>query len=151
MNVTTLLIAMVLMWIAVLVGLYQRIFLMPKWFENPPASFERIRKQSKPAKTFWLPLSALFMISLISALILNWQNAAVRNYIFATFACFGLTGILSGMFFVKEVIAFTKIQADSPQTPELLRRTRFWLKWTTVRDALQILAAIFVTMAYAHL
>ena len=151
MNSTILLIAMILMWIAVVVGLYQRIFLMPKWFENPPASFERIRKQSKAAKTFWLPLSALFMLSLITALILNWRYPDVRNYIFASLACFGLTGALSGIYFIKEVLAFSNMPVDSPQTPELLQRTKFWLRWTTVRDVLQILAAVFVTMAYSHL
>ena len=69
MNHTFLLIAMILMWVAVVVGLYQRIFEMPKWFANPPSSFELIRKQSKRSRTFWLPLSALLMISLIGALI----------------------------------------------------------------------------------
>ena len=131
-------------------GLYQRIFEMPKWFANPPVSFELIRKQSKAARAFWIPLSALFMISLLTALILNWQNHIVRSYIFATLACFGLTGALSGIYFVKEVIAFTKISIDAPQTPELLHRVKFWLRWTTVRDVLQILAAIFVTAAYVN-
>ena len=150
MNHTLLLIATVFMWIAVVVGLYQRIFEMPKWFANPPASFELIRKQSKRSRTFWLPLSALLIISLIGALILNWQSSDVRNHIFGALACFGLTGALSGIYFVKEVIAFTKIPLDAPQTPELLRRTKLWLRWTSTRDVLQILAALFVTIAYRH-
>jgi hypothetical protein len=150
MNHIFLLIAMLLMWIAVVVGLYQRIIEMPKWFANPPVSFELIRKQSKRSGTFWLPLSALIMISLIGALILNWQSSDVRNHIFGALACFGLTGALSGMYFVKEVIAFTRIPADASQTTELLRRTKLWLRWTGVRDVLQILAALFVTIAYRH-
>jgi len=151
MNEITLLTAVVLMWVAVIAGTYQRIFKMPKWFENPPASFERIRKQSKSAKMFWIPLSALFMSSLIISLILNWQYPAVRNYIFASMGCFGLTGALSGLYFVKEVLAFSNMPIDAPKTPELIGRTKFWLKWTTVRDILQLSAAIFATAAYTHL
>jgi hypothetical protein len=151
MNATVLLVAVVAMWIAVIVGTYQRIFKMPKWFEDPPASFERIRKQSKGAKMFWIPLSLIFIISLLVSLILNWQYAMARNYIFASLACFGLTGALSGMYFVKEVLAFSNMPVNAPKTPELLHRTRLWLKRTTVRDVLQLLAAIFVTLAYENL
>jgi len=151
MNGTILLIAVILIWIAVLVGTYQRIFEMPKWFANPPASFELIRKQSNPAKTFWIPLSILFVISACIALILNWQYAGTRVHIIGALICFGLTGLLSGVYFVKEVIAFTKIPVDAAQTPELLRRVRVWLRWTTVRDVLQLFAAVFLTIAYIHL
>lgn|SRR5437762_8329991 len=151
MNGTILLIAVILIWIAVLVGTYQRIFEMPKWFANPPASFELIRKQSKLAKTFWIPLSILFVISACIALILNWQYAGTRVHIIGALICFGLTGLLSGVYFVKEVIAFTKIPVDAAQTPELLRRVRVWLRWTTVRDVLQLFAAVFLTIAYIHL
>lgn len=54
--------------------LYQRIFEMPTRFANPPISFELIRKQSKASSAFWLPLSALFMISLIGALIFLFKH-----------------------------------------------------------------------------
>ena len=150
MEKTSLLITMVLIWIAFIVGLYQRIFQMPKWFANPPSSFELIRKQSKTARAFWLPLSALLMVSLIGALILNWQSTNSRTHLFGALACFGLTGALSGIYFVREIIAFTKIPVDAPQTPELLRRTRLWLRWTSIRDVLQLFAALFVTIAYRH-
>lgn len=151
MNYTILLIAVILIWIAVLAGTFRRIFEMPKWFANPPASFALIRKQSKKARAFWIPLSSLFMISICTALILNWQFADTRNHIIGSIICFGLTGLLSGIYFVKEVIAFTKMPANTPQTPQLLHRVKFWLRWTTIRDILQLCAAIFATIAYNHL
>jgi hypothetical protein len=151
MNEIILIVSLVTMWIAFIVGTYQRIFRMPKWFEDPPASFKRIRQQSKPARIFWIPLSALFMVSAVISLVLNWEQAAVRNYIFTSVACFGLTGALSGIYFVKEVLAFSKMPVTAPKTNDLLARTRVWLRRTTVRDALQLLAAISVTLAYTHL
>ncbi|MCW3108440.1 MAG: hypothetical protein JWQ09_2946 [Segetibacter sp.] len=150
MNTTFLLIATILTWIAVIAKLYQRFFEMSKRFENPPSSVELIRKQDKRARAFWLPLSALIVIFLIGALILNRKSVGVRIHIFGALVCFGLAGVLNGIYFVKEIIAFTKIPVDAPQTPELLRRTRLWLKWTIVRDVLQVFAALFVTIAYRH-
>jgi len=151
MNGIILLLSVIVIWIAVVAGTYQRIFRMPKWFEDPPVSFERIRRQSKSAKLFWIPLSLLFIISLLISLVLNWEHPVVRNYIFASIACFGLTGVLSGSYFVKEVLAFSAMPVTAPKTPELIARTKFWLRWTTIRDVLQLLAAVFVTIGYEHL
>jgi hypothetical protein len=145
-----LLLAVILMWIAVIVGIYQRVFELPKWFSNPPASFELIRKQSKKARLFWIPLSTFFMISICTALILNWQYRETRVHIIGSIICFGLTGTLSGLYFVKEIISFTKIPENAPQTSELRKKVKFWLRWTTIRNVLQFLAAIFVTIAYNH-
>jgi hypothetical protein len=150
MNYTSLFVAMILIWIAVIVGLYQRIFEMPKWFSNPPASFELIRRQSKKARAFWIPLSILFIISIVTAYFLNTQSDDVRKHILAGLICFGLTGVLSGAWFVKEVLAFTRMSADEPQTPELLQRTKQWLRWTSIRDILQLCSALFITIAYRH-
>jgi hypothetical protein len=150
MDVTLLLLAMILIWIAVIVGLYQRIFEMPKWFANPPASFELIRKQSKKARSFWIPLSLLFIIAISAALVFNWQNVDIRIHILGAIVCFAMTGALSAVYFIKEIIAFTKIPPDAPQTPELMKRVKFWLRWTTVRDVLQLLAALFLSVAYNH-
>ena len=150
MNVTILLIAMILMWIAVIIGTWQRIFQMPKWFSDPPASFELIRRQSKKAKSFWIPLSILFVICASTSLILNWQYQGIRDHIIGGLVCYIATGILSGVYFVKEILSFSKMSPDAPRTPELIQRTKRWLRWTTVRDVLQFLAAIFLTIAYRH-
>jgi hypothetical protein len=150
MNYVSLFMAMMLIWVAVIAGLYQRIFKMPKWFANPPASFELIIRQGKKARAFWIPLSVLFIISAITAWLLNLQSEDVRKHIVGGLICFGLTGLLSAIYFVREVIAFTRTPTDASQTPELLKRTRSWLRWTTVRDVLQVLSAIFITIAYRH-
>src|SRR6266498_837252 len=108
MNVTILLIAMILMWIAVIIGTWQRIFQMPKWFSDPPASFELIRRQSKKAKSFWIPLSILFVICASTSLILNWQYQGIRDHIIGGLVCYIATGILSVVYFVKEILSFSK-------------------------------------------
>jgi predicted alpha/beta-fold hydrolase len=84
------------------------------------------------------------------SLVLNWQNDLARNYLLASFASFGIAGALSGLYFVKEVLAFSGMPVNAPKTPELIGRTKFWLRWTTVRDVLNLLVALFVTAAYTH-
>jgi hypothetical protein len=145
-----LLVTLILSWTALLVGLYQRIFRMPKWFANPPSSFELIRKQSKGAKIFWIPVSTLFMISVCFALIFNWRLPLVRSHLIFAIISYGLAGILSGMYFVKEVIAFTKMTVDAPSSPELHGRVKLWLRLTTIRDILQFLTTGFITVAFLH-
>lgn len=147
MNQTAVYVSTVLMWIAVIAGLYQRIFAMPKWFADAPKSFELIRRQSKNAKRFWIPLSVAFIGVTIIALAMNLEFPAVRNYILAALGCYALTGALSWLYFVKEVISFTEIAVNAPHTPELKERIDFWLRWTTVRDVLMTGAAIFLSLA----
>lgn len=144
------LLATVLSWIATIVGTYQRVFEMPKWFANPPASFELIRRQSKKSRSFWIPLLTLFMIALFVSLILNWQHILVRNHLVMAIGIFFLSGVLSGTYFIKEIIAFTRIPVDAPSTAELVGRVKFWLRWTMVRDILQLLMSIIITIAFIH-
>lgn len=151
MNEAVLYLATILIWIAVVVGTWQRIFQMPAWFSNPPASFELIRRQSGKSKRFWIPLSVLFIVTCCTALLLNWGFEEVRDHILIALACYITTGLLSGVYFVREILAFSGMPADAPQTPELLRRTQKWLRWTTVRDVLQWLTAISLTMACNNL
>ena len=150
MNSIVLLITVIVLWVIVIAASYQRLFTMPKWFENPPLSFERIRQQSKASQLFWLPITGLSLICLITGLVMNWHDIAVRSCIFAALACFVLNAVSTGVYFVKEILAFAKMPVDAPQTPDLLARTKTWLTWTTLRNVLQIIAAVSATIAYQH-
>ncbi len=145
-----LLITTVVLWIVVAASWLQRLYAMPRWFENPPASFERIRRQSKASRIFWLPIMALSLISSIASLIMNWGYPDIRTYMLIALACFVLNGVSTGLYFVKEILIFARMPADAPQTPALLTRTKTWLKWTTLRNVLQVFSAVFATMAYLH-
>lgn len=149
MNIYFLQFAALLMWLAVLVGAYQRYFDMPKWFANPPASFEFLRRQSRSITLFWIPLSAISVLVFASALFLNRSLPVVVNYILASTACFALAKTLSAVYFVKEIVAFSKTPITAPKTPGLMIRVKFWRRWTVLRDVLQVLAALLITMARA--
>jgi hypothetical protein len=138
------------MWVVVITAFYLRIFVVTKWFKNPPSSFELIRKQGNAVRSFWIPLSALLVISLSVALILNWNHELARVHIIGAMVCFGLTGILNVFYFIREVMLFSKMPAHATQTPDLIRRTKSWLKWAIIRDLLLVIAALFISIAYNH-
>jgi len=150
MNLMILLIAAVLMWVAALAGLYQRIFLVPKWFKNPPGSFELIRKQTESIRSFWVILSALSILVLSTALYLNWDWQDGRTHIIGAIICFALTGITGVAYFIREIMFFAKLPAHASLTPDLVRRMKVWLRWSPIRDFLLIFAAMFASIAYNH-
>src|SRR5512146_1710426 len=133
MNSVVLLIAVVLMWIGVIAGLYQRIFRIPLWFSDPPVSFGLIRKQAKGSRIFWILLTLLMYIFLIISLVLNWTHILTRTHIIAGVVCYLISGLLTGMYFVKGILKFMNMPADAPKTPELLREVKTWLRWTSSR------------------
>jgi hypothetical protein len=145
-----LLVAAILMWIAVISGLYQRIFIIPKWFKDPPVSFDLIRKQNGTIRSFWIILSALIVFVLFTALYLNWHWPHGRTHIIGGIVCFMLTGILGITYFIREIMIFSKIPGGAGLTPDLQKRIKRWLSWSPVRDLLLILAALFVSIAYNH-
>jgi hypothetical protein len=54
---------------------------------------------------------------------------------------------LSGAYFVKEILAFSKMSATTPLTPALKKRAQTWLKWTTVRNVLQAISLGLLVVA----
>ena len=143
--------ATALLGIIFVAGVRERIINIPKWFSDPPASFELIRRQAAPAQRFWIPIQVLFLLTIIAALVANWRNPAIRTYLVLTIACYALIAGLTGAYFVQEVLAFTKMPVDAPKTPELLQRTAAWEKWTTSRNVLQLIAFGLLVRACTYL
>ncbi len=139
------------MWMGAMVDIHQHFIEMPKWFANAPAAFHLIGKQSRKAKSFWVPLTLLVLLTVTISIILNWYTPSIRNYLIASTACFMLAGIISVTYFAKQVITFTKINSEELLTPELYYRMKLWFYNTTARDVLQLMAVVFVTIAFLHI
>lgn len=147
MNYDALIIAEILLAIIFIAGIYERVVNIPKWFSNPPYSFAYIREHAPKAQKFWIPLQILFFISFILAIVLNWGTPSTRNYMLLSAASYVLVIITTAAYFVKEIMAFSKMTDDTPVTPELLKRAKLWERWTTIRNALQLIGLIFLILA----
>lgn len=144
MSIISLWAANVLAVVIFIAGSYERIYRIPKWFENPPQSFGRIALQTKTSSRFWIPVQVLFIVSFIATLVTNWQRAVVHVYLIVALVCFLGVAISSGAYFVKEILVFSKMPADTPATPELRRRAERWLRWTTIRNVLQFASLVML-------
>ena len=144
MNSFLLIAAALLLAVNTVFGLYMRTRVIPAWFADMPRSFARIRTKAPKG---WVPLQALFTLAFIAALILNWGNETVRLYMLLTLVCYVLIVVSTGVYFVKEILAFSKLPDTTKLTSELLKRVARWQALTSGRNALQVLAAIFLIVA----
>jgi hypothetical protein len=134
-----------------IVGGYERFYRIPKWFENPPQSFGLIAPQSKKSTVFWIPVQVIFIVALTIAIIADWKYADVRIYLLLALACFLAVAGLTGGYFVKEILAFSKMPATTPLTAELKKRAQQWLKWTTIRNVIQAVSLVLLVIALTKL
>jgi len=151
MSITVLYIATAAMCLLAIAGTWQRAYQMPGWFGNPPASLGLIGVQNRKLRQFTRPLSILFFATGCAALLFYREVEEIRNHILTALACYITAGLLTGIYFTRELMAFSAMPENTPQTPELLRRTRRWLRWTVVRDVLYWLAAISMILACSNL
>ena len=147
MSYIFLLLAAIFMGLIFLAGLYERLFNMPKWFSNPPASFSYIREHTSAAKKIHIPLQIMFLITFIIALILNWGNVSVRTLMLYSIGCFVLIIITTAAYFAREIIVFIKMPEDTPATPEIIKRAKLWERWTSLRNVLQLIGLILLIIA----
>lgn len=129
-------------------GLYMRTRVIPTWFSDMPKSFGRIRTEAPKG---WVPLQALFVIAFIGSLILNWGNGTIRTYLLLTLACYVIIGVSTGVYFVKEILAFSKMPETTKMTPALIQRTKLWQLLTTGRNILQVLGSALLLIACFYL
>lgn len=140
-------IATIMLAIIAIYGTYEYYYNMPKWFSDPPVSFEVIRKQTKSAQKIWIPLQLLFLISFVTALVSNWQVSTIRTYLIFAGIAYLIIIISTGAYFAREIIAFTKIPTNAPKTANLIKRANLWYQSSMIRNVLQFIALVLILIA----
>lgn len=128
-------------------GVRERVVNIPRWFSNPPASFELIRQQAPAATRFWIPVQLTFLVTLTLAFITNWKYHDVRLMMILGTTAFLIVIALTAAFYVKEIMAFSKMPADAPVTKDLLKRAHIWYSTTVSRNIIQGIALVFFILA----
>jgi hypothetical protein len=126
-------------------GLYQLIAVMPTWFSSPPASFSAIG--GKRDRTFWIPLQSAALLSLVFAVITNWGIPERKTPLLLAAGANVLVWIATGVYFVPEILKFTKMPKDAPSTPELAARGRRWLRLQWGRIVLLLVGQAGILLA----
>lgn len=143
----SLLAATITLSIIFIAGVRERVVNIPKWFSNPPASFELIRQQAPAAQRFWIPVQIVFLVTLILSLSTNWKYKDVRLMMILGTSAFLVVIALTAAFYVKEIMAFSKMPVDAPATESLLKRADTWYSTTVSRNIIQGIALVFFIVA----
>lgn len=129
-------------------GLYEHIVLTPLWSASPPSSFSIIQPGTGvPLQNFWIPVHAAITIFILTSLFLTWRQIKVRRLLLIGLGSYIIMRIWSGLFFIREMLAFQKVPVDSPPSAELSARVASWTFWTWFREPLDIISFLCFLLA----
>ncbi len=133
-------------------GLYEHIVLTPLWSRSPPSSFAIIQQGTGvPLQRFWIPVHAAITVFILLALFLAWSDVTARWLLLIALASYVVMRVWSGVFFIREMLAFQRIPVDSPPSAELSARVARWTYWTWFREPLDILSFLCSLLALCYL
>jgi len=129
-------------------GLYEHIVLTPIWSASPPSSFSIIqRRTGVPLQRFWVPVHVAITVFILLSLFLTWNEVTVRRLLLIGLASYVVMRAWSGLFFIREMLAFQKIPLDSAPSPELSARVARWTHWTWFREPLDMISVLCFLLA----
>lgn len=133
-------------------GLYEHIVLTSLWSASPPSSFAIIQPGTGvPLQKFWIPVHVAITISLLLSLALTWKQLEVRRVLLIGLGSYIVMRVWSGLFFIREMLAFQKVPLDSPPSVELSARVASWTFWTWFREPLDIISFVCFLLALSWL
>jgi hypothetical protein len=131
------------------VGVYEGLFVMPRWFADPPRSLALIRNRA--TVKFWIPLQLLTAAGVVWAATANWHVRDARGLLVAAIVGYLLVWLSTAVYFVPNVLRFSKVDPDGPPSRELAARGRRWLAGTWVRQLFMLGTAVALLMTLAVL
>lgn len=133
-------------------GLYEHMVLTPLWSASPPSSFAIIQPGTGvPLQKFWIPVHAAITIFLMLSLALTWRQVEVRRFLLIGLGAYLVMRVWSGLFFIREMLAFQQVPIDSPPSAELSARVASWTFWTWFREPLDIISCVCFLCALSWL
>jgi hypothetical protein len=129
-------------------GLYEQIVLTPLWSASPPSSFSIIQPDTGvPLQNFWIPVHAAITVFILLSLFLTWKEIKVRRLLLIGLGSYIVMRVWSGLFFIREMLAFQQVPLDSPPSAELSERVASWTYWTWFREPLDIISFLCFLLA----
>jgi hypothetical protein len=133
-------------------GLYEHMVLTPLWSASLPSSFAIIQPGTGvPLQKFWIPVHTAITVFLILSLVLTWRQMEVRRLLLIGLGSYLVMRVWSGLYFIREMLAFQKISIDSPPSAELSARVASWTFWTWFREPLDIISCVCFLFALSWL
>jgi hypothetical protein len=96
---------------------------------------------------FWVIIHPLLIISLVAALVLNWNSSSRRKLIAISFAVYVIVLLVSQFYFIPELVLFKHSPESTVPATEWLARGRRWQRLSWLRGLTMYLA--FVPLLFA--
>src|SRR5215510_6413259 len=129
-------------------GLYEHVVLTPLWSASPPSSFAIIQPGTGvPLQKFWIPVPTAITVFLMLSLVLTWRQMEVRRLLLIGLSSYIVMRVWSGLYFIREMLAFQHIPLDSPPSVELSARVARWTFWTWFREPLDLISFVCFLLA----
>ena len=130
-------------------GLYEHIVLTPLWSAAPPSSFAVIQPGTGvPLQAFWIPVHAAITVFMLLSLVLTWKEMTVRRRLLVGLGAYIVMRVWSGLFFIREMLAFQQVPLNSPASAELTARVARWTFWTWFREPLDVISFLSFLLAF---
>jgi len=124
------------------------IVLMPMWSASPPSSFAIIQSETGVyLQRFWLPVHVAITVFVMLSLALTWRHFEVRRLLLIGLGSYSDMRVWSGLFFIREMLAFQKVPIDSTPSAELAARVASWTFWTWFREPFDIISFLHFLLA----
>ncbi len=129
-------------------GLFEHIVLVPIWSKSPPSSFSIIQPRTGvPLQRFWVPVHSAITVLVLVALVTTWSDGYVRRLLLIGLGSYIVMRAWSGLYFIREMLAFQKIVPDTPPSSQLSARVAKWTFWSFFREPLDVITFVCFLLA----
>jgi hypothetical protein len=139
----------ILLWAVLLGGIvYSHIVFFPVYLSALPDSAVVVNgTYGLNEARFWMLVHPLLIISLIVAIALNWKFNKRRKLILISSAVYAAVLLVSGLFFVPELIAFARSPQSDASPAEWMTRANRWQYLSWVRGTICLLSFLPLLIA----
>lgn len=99
---------------------------------------------------FWMTIHPLLILSLVLALALNWKSRARRKLILTSFAIYAAVLVITSLYFLPELGAFSRSPESGLAPAEWLARGRRWQRLSWIRGAVMYAGTLPLLLAIAR-
>jgi hypothetical protein len=134
----------IIFWGTLLGGIaYAHLVYFPPYLSDLPGSAVLVNGPYPVSDAkFWVIIHPLLIATLVAALITNWNSRARRNLIALSFVVYLLVLVVSGFYFVPELILFKNSPQSTVTPAEWLARGRRWQRLSWLRGLIMYLAYV---------
>ena len=134
----------IILWGTLLGGVaYSHLVYFPAYLSDLPASAVVVNgPYGLNDARFWAVIHPLLIISLVAALVLNWNSSSRRKLIAVSFAIYVVVLLISFFYFVPELTLFKHSPESTVPATEWLARGKRWQRLSWLRGLTMYLSIV---------